>query len=327
MAKTMIGFDIGACQVKLAVWDGSKVRRALSADTPDNLVKDGRIVSYAAMADFIKETLKKNKVSGRNCAVVLPASHAFLRRVSMPAMTVEQLKINLPYEFRDFLTMSKDKYFYDYAVNGVTRDEEGKPVQLDLTAAAAPKEVIGEYRDMFRRAGLRLRTAVPAECAYANLLRGRDEAKEYCFLDLGHTAARIYIYSGARFEASRVIDIGLEAVDRAIADSTGVDEHLARSYKESDYQGAQNLESAQQVYQAIALDARKAVNFYGFSNRESNLQDLWFCGGGVHIPALRTVIGQAVDLHTHTVEELMPPAAEDAGDLTSFAAAVGAAVQ
>ena len=200
MSKTMLGFDIGACELKLVQWDGSKVRRALTAPMPDNLVKNGVIISYPAMADFIKETARENRVSGRDCAVILPASHAFLRRITVPAMTEEQLRVNLPYEFRDFLTLDKDKYFYDYAVNSLDRDEEGTPKQLDLTAAAVPKEVIEDYRDMFRRAGFRLRTAIPVECAYANLLRahGDTEGKEFSFLDLGHTAARLHIFSGTR---------------------------------------------------------------------------------------------------------------------------------
>ena len=329
MPKTMLGFDIGACELKIAQWDGSAVRRTVIAQMPDNLVKNGVIISYAAMADFIKETARENRLSGRDCAVILPASYAFLRRVTVPAMTENQLQVNLPYEFRDYLTMSKDKYFYDYAVNSLDRDEEGKPLSMDLTAAAVPKEVIEDYRDMFRRAGFRLRTAIPVECAYSNLLRlrGDTEGREFSFLDLGHTAARLHIFTGTCFEATRVIDVGLSSVDDAIADAMGVDEHLARTYKHTNHQGAQTLEPAINVYNAIALDFRKAVNFYGFNNRESDLRDTWCCGGGIHIPALRDVITQAVDLTIHDVGELLPPAAESAENLSACAAAIGAAIQ
>ena len=329
MAKTMLGFDIGICELKIAQWDGSTVRRAITAPVPDNLVKNGVIISYAAMADFIKETAKEHRLSGRDCAVILPASHAFLRRVTVPAMTEDQLRVNLPYEFRDFLTMGKDKYFYDYAVNSLDCGEDGTPKELDLTAAAVPKEVIEDYRTMFHRAGFRLRTAIPVECAYANLLRahGDTEGKEFSFLDLGHTAARLHIFTGTRFEATRVIDVGLSHVDEAIADAMGVDEHMARTYKHADHQGAQTLEPAVNVYNAIALDLRKAVNFYGFNNRESDLRDIWCCGGGVHIPALRETIGQSVDLDIHEISELLPPAASDAEHLNTCAAAIGAAIQ
>lgn len=329
MSKTVLGFDIGTCELKIVQWDGSSVRRAVMADMPDNLVKNGVIISYPAMADFIKETVAKRRLSGRSCAVILPASHAFLQRVTVPAMTEEQLLVNLPYEFRDFLTMGKDKYYYDYVVNSLDSGEDGEPKVLNLTAAAVPKEVINDYRAMFRRAGLRLSTAIPVECAYSNLLRARGDiqGREFSFLDLGHTAARLHIFTGARFEATRVIGIGLSNVDEAIADAMSVDEHVARTYKHADHQGAQTLEPAVDVYNAIALDVRKAINFYSFSNRDSALGDLWGGGGGVHIPALKQAIGQSVELTLHTVDELLPPAAQDVEDLNAYAAAIGAAMQ
>ncbi len=330
MARTTVGFDIGARAMKLAKWDGSTVRGTAVAPVPDNLVQNGVILSYAAMSDLIRETVREHRLTGRECAVVLPAGHVFLRQITLPAMTVDQLRVNLPYEFRDFLTMDKDQYFYDYAVNKLERDGEGVPRQMDLTAAAVPKEVVAEYRDMFRRAGFRLRTAIPAECAYVNLLRARFdslEGRESSFLDLGHTASRLHIFTGTRFEATRVIELGLSSLDDAIADALGVDQHIAQTYKISNHRNVQALEGALAVYNAIALDTRKAVNFYGFNNRESSLRDLWCCGGGVHIPALLDAITQSVELTIHDAAELLPPAVQGAEGLSACAAAIGAAIQ
>ncbi len=330
MARTVLGFDIGACALKLARWDGSTVRGTAVVPIPDNLVKNGAILSYAAMSDLIRETVRERRLSGRDCAVILPARHAFLRQVTLPAMTADQLRVNLPYEFRDFLTMDKDKYFYDYAVTSLERGGDGAPRQMDLTAAAVPKEVVAEYRDMFRRAGLRLRTAIPAECACVNLLRaqaGGVEGREFSFLDLGHTASRLHIFTGTRFEATRVIEIGLSNLDEAIADALDVDEHIARTYKISNHRNVQTLEGALEIYTAIALDTRKAVNFYSFNNRESNLRDLWCCGGGARIPALLDAISQSVELRLHDAAELLPPAARGVEHLSACAAAIGAAIQ
>lgn len=333
MAKTTVGFDIGAGEVKLALWDGAQIRRVARAPLPDHLVKGGQIVSYEAMADFIKEVSKKNQVLAKDCAVILPAGQSYLRRLTMPAMSVEQLAVNLPYEFRDYLTMGKDQYFYDYAVNELRRDPDGTPVELDLTVAAVPKRTIAEYRDMFRRAGFKLRSAAPPECAYMGLLQAHAAAHpkqadmERCILDVGHTATRVYIYTGSRFEATRVIEYGSGAVDEAIADAMGVDEHVARTYKEANHEGAQELEGPRSIYASIAVEIMKAVNFYGFNNRESNLQDAYYCGGGARIPALLQAVSGAVALNLHSITELLPPAAQGTEDLSVFAAAVGIAVE
>lgn len=323
MGKYKIGLDIGEGEVKIVQWDGS-VRSYVRVPTPDNLVKDGRIVSYEAMGDFLSEALKENKITGKSCAVVIPASHTFLRRITMAAMTVQQLEVNLPYEFRDYLTEGKDKYYYDYAVNEIISDADGSPKQMDITAATVEKSVIGEYRDMLRRAGLRLDTAVPAECALANVLRESDSGRgrEYCVVDFGHSATRVYIYSGSKFETSRTIEYGMHMVDEAVSEARGVDEHIARTYKETNFEGARSAEQALGVYNAVAVDIRKAVSFYLYNNRASNLSDIWYCGGGSYIPELTDAVSRSTELKVHPFSSLL------GGDhLAPYAAAIGAVMQ
>lgn len=337
MGKTRVGFDIGAGDLKIVQCDSAGIRRLAVEPMPDSLVKGGQIVSYDAMVDFIKRSVKKNHISGRDCGLVLSGGEAFLRRLTVPTMTAEQLSVNLPYEFRDYLTMDKDKYFYDYAVNAVKAGEDGAPGELDLTAAAISKETISNYVSMFRRAGFKLRTAAPPECAYANLIRakearetrepGDEGEREYCILDLGHTATRIYIFTGSRLEASRVIEYGSAMVDAAIADALGVDEHMAHAMKEANHDGAQELEGSRSVYANIAVEIRKAINFYSFNNRASTLQDAYFCGGGAYIPALLDAITGTVDLSLKGIRSLLPGGGRFVEKSVFAAAAVGITLQ
>lgn len=331
MAKLQVGFDFGTGDLKIAVCDGSAVRKLVVQPVPDRLVKQGRIVSFEAMSDFLKQTVSKHRLGAKNCAVVLPSGLAYLRRVRMPAMTTEQLKVNLPYEFRDYLTMDKDKYFYDYALDAMHSDNSGKPVELELTTAAVEKRIIGEYSEMFRRAGFRLQAAAPVECAYLNVIRAQAASsgalEECCILDLGHEATRIHIFHNGKFEATRVIELGTGSVDRAIADTLGIDEFVARSHKEANLNGAQELQSAISVYNAIAVEIMKAVNFYGFNNQQSNLRHCYFCGGGARIPALMQAISSAVDLVMHPAQELLTNAALKETELGLGMAAIGIAMQ
>lgn len=344
MAKPHLGLDIGTGSLKLALCDEKGVRRLAVEALPDNLVREGEIVSFEAMADFIKETLRKHRIAARRCAMILPTGMAFLRRLTMPVMDVDQLRINLPYEFRDYVTASKDQYFYDYAVNEIRQgEEEGAAGEMDLLAAAVSKQVVAEYREMCRRAGLKLRIAAPTECAYGNLIHAYtlehpDQAgQEYCILDLGHAATRLHIYTGSRFEATRVVEIGGTTVDSAIAGAMSVDEHVARTYKEANHEKAQALEEPRSVYTNIAIEVMKAINFYGFNNRESDLQHIYYCGGSAKIGLLLDAIAetgelrrqtQTTGLTLHNIEELLPPIeGDEKPDAGLCAAAVGITMQ
>ncbi len=74
------------------------------------------MVSEEAVAQEVKHALREQHMKKRPCAVVIPAESAIVRRLTVPYMSPEQLRVNLPYEFHDFVQGDKDQYFYDYAV-------------------------------------------------------------------------------------------------------------------------------------------------------------------------------------------------------------------
>ena len=174
--STLLGLDLGVSAMKLAVGDQSGVSQIASVLLPSDLIRDRKMVSEEAVAQEVKNALREQHMKKRPCAVVIPAESAIVRRLTVPYMSPEQLRVNLPYEFHDFIQGDKDQYFYDYAVVSVIqgrKDDSGKeePPTLDLLAAATRKETIAAYRRMLRLAGMKLVRAVPECLAYGNLLR------------------------------------------------------------------------------------------------------------------------------------------------------------
>ena len=131
MGKQRIAFDIGESSVKMIHVSGKEIRNAAVAELPDNMVENGRILSPDAMADFIRENMKAGNLPKAEAAVILPASLMFVRSVTVPLMTAQQLEFNLPYEFKDYLREEKSKYLFDYAVSEIIRDEESVQIAYD----------------------------------------------------------------------------------------------------------------------------------------------------------------------------------------------------
>lgn len=336
--SNILGFDIGSYSVKIVKYNGSRIVNAVDAVLPDNMIKDGQIVSYDAMADFLKQTVKTHGLGGGDAALVLSYSAYILRRFEMPLMTEDQLALNLPYEFHDFLDMDKDKYYYDYAVNSIfeaPENEEGAEKteaggkRMDITAAAIAKEEVNELRQMFRRAGLKLVTAVPKECAFSNILRysGVKNDFECCFLSVGHTRSTVDIFKGDVFQSNRTADIGIAQVEEQIAENRNVDIHVAREYLVANHGDVQNSENALVVYNAIAADFRKALNFYKFSNRESEIDSAYVYGKGFAINSLTDTIESTTGFRLHSAAEFMPPAPSGVKDFANYLLAVGAVLQ
>ena len=127
MGKTYTGVDIGDSSIKLAVSDGQSVSKVAIEMLPEGLVADGRIVSHDAMADFIKSVVRSIGGVSKDVAFVVPGYDSLFRRLSLPAMTEKELRLNLPYEFRDYISQGKDRYVYDYAMLGMRNDADGQP--------------------------------------------------------------------------------------------------------------------------------------------------------------------------------------------------------
>ncbi len=333
--KNCAGFDIGNHEVHVALKKGGKIVRGVSVRLPEGLVQGGRITSLEAMGDFLKDLRRKNKLSVRAASLVLPAGLCYCRRFNTAAMNKEQLVFNLPYEFRDFITDDKRNYFFDYAVVDIIKDENGAPKEYDIIAAATRKDVIEDYKKMFVKAGFKLKTVLPEELAYINLLRaGGDNAHSHGILDIGHNAVRMFLYNGDKFESVRVIDYGCNALDNVVCDHFGIaDRYLAATYRESNFEGANELEGCRRIYSAMAFEVLKAVNFYRF-NGGSMLKHLHCCGGGVKNEALMETLRNSLPLDLTDLSECLGDlTAEDEDDEEEkidyplIAAAAGAALQ
>ena len=166
---SLIGIDIGNNNCKMAVREGGSMR-LISTRMPENMVRDGEVTTPETMAVFLKEVRESERVKDRDCALVLNPSQAFFRHVTLPPMTVSELMLNLPYEFRDFINNDPENYVYDYAVDEIVRDEEGNIERMELFAAAVPKPLVESYGVMLKKAGFKLKMITPAPMAYTRLL-------------------------------------------------------------------------------------------------------------------------------------------------------------
>lgn len=332
MAGNIVSFDIGSAQVKLVWFAGGACKAAVAAPVPDGLVRGGTIVSMDAMADFLHQLAREHGLP-RNAAaaVVLPPPLVFTRITELPPMTEGQLTYNLPFEFKDYLTQEKNRYYFDYAVQELVRGEDGSVKQMKLFACAALKDTIEAYRNMFTRAGFKMRLALPEEAAYAALLtdyvaRVKPESGDYCLVDVGHTGIRMYILRDGQFVTRRTIDLGMLDLIRSISERQGVDEHIALAHMLSDYEGAMSEPASLDLYHRMAAEITKAVNFYNYNNRQQALRRVYLCGGGAAVDHIRDAIRQVTDLEVSSAAELLPPL-EGVEAPWRFVRAIGGALQ
>ena len=312
MIHTYLGMDIGSSVIRLALVRDGVVRQLAALDIPNPQQQADEILPDE-VAQELRTLLRREQMSVRHCALVLPLQTAFVRRVTLPWMTEKQLRLNLPYEFQDYIKGDQDKYFFDYAFVGQKTDENGTPVQMELLAAVASKEIIARCRAALRKVGLKLAVAVPEYLTYRNLISAyeatnpQEHPTEYCIIDMGGSATRVHMYRGAFYETTQVIEHGSRWLGQAPKGAGG----------------SQDDERLRELCSTIAIEILRSINFYGFNTPGSDLRDVYLTSGITKHPVLNEILRNNIPLHIHTLDELLPAIGRE----QRFGAAVGAALE
>ena len=351
--KAVLGIDIGYDQLKMALVTNGEVMATAAAQMPENLLKEGQVTSRETMSELITRTMKENGIRANKAAYVLPNETVYVKNVTLPMMTVDQLVYNLPFEFNDYITGEVKDYVFDYAVLPQEKPEEPEAVEeapmdpfaepfdadgngiggekLELMAVGAQRMVVEDAHHILRKSGLKIVKAAPALCTYISLIRAQHDslsqiADEFGILDLGYESIRMYMYKGDQHVATRVLETGMSVLDHVLSDIYGVEKHLAHTYLMNNFDNCLTREECMTSYENIAIELMRAMNFYRFSNPDSTLQDIWLCGGGAVIRPLTDFIGEMLDMDLHPAYELIP-GGEVIPECNSYVQAIGIAIE
>jgi type IV pilus assembly protein PilM len=325
MAKNdgILGIDVRHGKLSLSIIKGGKIHKSVWTDIPGNIVDDNKVLSENLFAEFLKEKMKENGIKAKKAAVVMADSDLVIRSFEMPDMEDEQLKLNVPFEFTDYISGDMKEYIFDF----VRRENEQQKAmgKVSLIAYAVPVEYIRKVANTMRLAGLRLERAVPETLVYETLIQGlkdpEDAAKERCFLDIGSNHMIMRMFRDGAYRLSHYIDIGENKIIQSIADDLNVDVNLAETYLRNNYQDCQSCRGAVNAYKDISLEIIKGLNYYDMSDMTSRLKDIVLCGPGALTEPLVMLLQERIDKSVYTIQELIPEKSEEPGLSVSYASA------
>ena len=81
----------------------------------------------------------------------------------------------------------------------------------------------------------------------------------------------MYILQDGDFTTKRSVDLGLRDLEQTISDVRGVDIHMAHAHILSDYNDVLSEDVSAELFNRMAIEIMKAVNFYNYNNRERSL--------------------------------------------------------
>lgn len=314
--KNCLGIEIGHYRIKIAYMERGELKKYVSERLDIENLTDIKLY-----AEFIRDVLRENDIRCRKAVFVLRQDDTYVKRCHLPLMTVEQLKLNLPFEFHDYIGEQLDEYQFDYAV--IERTEE----HLDLLAAACKKELCGQFKRLAKLAKLKLVGLVPAVVGLERILEhmreeneedgGEDSentVKDYAILDLGTKTLCMHFFRKGVYDITRTMEPGCEEIEKL---HRGDKDKLAELNVDADEdfwseESEKKLNAAlEEQYQNIAVQIMRVLNFYSFNNADNTIDSLYYCGGGARYKALIDALGNTVGIPVKSMDEMLPEAEEE----------------
>ena len=229
-----IGVDFGSDSVRAAQVeriDGEfQLLAAGRVDVPSVARNDvgARIKFYA---EALREILGQSPFQGRRAVLSLPASLMHVQHLRMPKLDDEALKKALPWELRGKLPFDPSQAALRHLIAGeIYQDQEPKN---EVIVMAARRDWVDQLLAAASKArldvaGMNVEPKAIVDC-FSHVYRRKSDAEAVtCYVDIGSNATRAVIALGGEIRFARIIPVGGEHFNRAVANDLKIPLEEAR---------------------------------------------------------------------------------------------------
>lgn len=299
-----IGIDVANSKIKLAqakfrngIYEVSTLARV---DAGINLVDSTDMSAQQTAAEFLAESIKKNKFKSKNCVMSIPEKSIFSRLITLPKMDPKDLNEGIHWAIKPQVPVSLENLNISYLeIEPFKKDVEG---MTNWYVVAAPKDLIERYKTFAGFAGLNL-LAVETEAlaVVRNIHTNYLTTEDYLVLDMGAESTNVILARKRGVVFSQTLSTGSDAITKVIASDFGIDQQEAEKYKLSygiDYtQGEGKIaKSIESVVDLILNEVTRTMSFYREKIDNSQIKTIYVTGGGSKLPGLAAYIQQKTEV-------------------------------
>jgi type IV pilus assembly protein PilM len=295
--KNAVGLDIGSSSIKLVQIKEVRKRYALEnfavLDLPPNTIVEGAIHQPKDLTEMISELKKRMKV--KEVALSIGGHSLITKKISLPARTEAELAESIKWEAEQYIPFNLSDVYLDFNTIQL-RAELG---QMDVLLVAAKKDVVNQYVDIVKSAGLKP-VIVDADCfAVQNCLEynyGLDPNLHTAIIHIGAENLNINVIAYGLTTFTRDLQLGGNLYTQALQKQLTISYEEAEAYKQggANHEHAVMLQDVQRILDQtsdqIASEIVRSIDFYLATSGESRLDRIFLSGGVAKMSSLRDQI-------------------------------------
>jgi type IV pilus assembly protein PilM len=302
------------------------LKHLCSAEVPEGIFEEGRIVNPQELGDLIRTTLSDNKIKATHVTTSVPMREAVIRLIPLPAelndREVRDLILNQ--EAALYLPYPREEVDIDYQKLDLITDEDGLD-KVQVMLAATRKEVTDSYIETFQYAGLPVK--VLEISSFAVLRTIKEQLRQFApqeavvLIDIEFDCTEIAIVVNGIPQFNRTVPIGTFQLQEAL--SSAMNLPLTRNsdilqditipdLPASSLNNTSNMTSINpgmaammRILAELADEVRRSIEFYMSHNgQELKLEQLLLAGPGGGLGQLDLFFTQRLSIPTTQVDPI-----------------------
>lgn len=313
-----------------------KLLKYCSAEIPEGVFEEGKIVDSPTLAESILEILSENKIKAKRVATAVPMREAIIRIIPIPAKLDEQelRDMVLNHEASLYLPYPREEVDLDYQKLGYFEDEDGiEKVQVLLVATR--REITDAYMDTFQQAGLEVDVLEINSFALIRTIReqlrqfGSKEAAVLVDIEFDNTEIAIVVDGVPQF--SRTVPIGTYQMQNALSRAMNLPASRnpeilqgmtipVTQFDSLSTQGAAvnpGMNALMRVLGELTDELRRSINFYLNQSEDLEVVQLLLAGPGGGIVQLDEYLTQRLSLPAMQVDPIAALSIETDQEITT----------
>lgn len=292
-SKALMGLDIGSSSIKLVELqrrgrDFELISLGVSR-VPAEAIVQGAFLNSGAIVDAIREAVEQAKPRSKNVAVAVSGHSVIVKKVSLPAMTKDELDEQIRWEAEQYIPFDVNEVNLDFQII----NDGGGSGQMDVLLVAAKKDLIDDYVQVITEAGLIPTVIDVAAFAVENAYEANYDAgpKTVALVNIGAQVVNINVVQGGAPTFTRDIATAGNQYTEEIQKSLSLGFQEAERIKLGGRRGEESQDvvpheveqAMRQVTDTLVGEISRSLDFYAATSVESRIDKVYLSGGSASV--------------------------------------------
>ncbi len=309
--SSYLGIDIGYGGMKLVELKNEKGRARLVtyayANLPAESLDKSLVNDVPGTIELLKRMMERARTSTKQAVTSIPMSSIFSSILSVPTTNDKELKDLVMNQVKKLLPLPVEEMALDMKVVDKIEKTETVKASTRVLVTAAPKTLVNKYVEIFRGAGLELKSLESEAFAEIRSLIGKDRST-IMVVDIGSLRTNILIVEKGIPFVTRSIATGGNAITQTIAKTLGIPLEQAETMKR-DIKSMQAFAPAGDLTPILTVLIKPILDEirYSFNQYQSQhvdgqpkrIEKIILTGGSSLLPRLAEFLTQQMSVNTY----------------------------